>query len=34
MNDLTNKWYQTIRLSPTETDDEAPLSVTPPSQSA
>ncbi|XP_034250600.1 sodium/hydrogen exchanger 8 [Thrips palmi] len=34
MNDLTNQWYQTIRLSPTETDDEAPLSATPPSQNA
>lgn len=34
MNDLTNQWYQTIRLSPTETDDEAPLSVTTPSPNA
>lgn len=32
MNDLTNQWYQTIRLSPTETDDEAPLPVLSPSQ--
>lgn len=32
MNDLTNQWYQTIRLSPTETDDEAPLSVSSQSQ--
>lgn len=34
MNDLTNQWYQTIRLSPTETDDEAPLAVSQPSQNA
>ncbi|KAK3923941.1 Sodium/hydrogen exchanger 8 [Frankliniella fusca] len=32
MNDLTNQWYQTIRLSPTETDDEAPLAVSSQSQ--